>query len=334
LVEPKETSVDGTEPSAPRPGKVAFALLRPRLGQLPFDPRNELTQALRPGSKVERHTRVWRMSRVTFTGHRWVAGKIGFESPGGVVDIWNEDLLDFEEVALPQGRTSPFVVDLDALRVAFQVRTPQIKPRTFTGAFEALINSASSLYWRVDHEIQQISWEDWLGTVARVTAFRVTLERPNPGYEGREEVEGILEGTRSGIMNMILRADHENLDGLNVDNELLRQMIQHVQANHGSRAADGETMEGEQTFTSSWSSEYQGSPVQRTVNVDPTTLEASHATLQAALEELGISPDLRDVIPPVEDLPTARILTRYEELLEVEEELDEIERRRSGSDPT
>lgn len=314
--------MDGTEPPL-RPGKVAFALVRPRLGQLPFDLPTELTRALNPGTKVERHTRVWRMSRVTLSDDHWVAGKIGFESPGGIADIWNENLLDFEEIALPQGRTSPFVVDLDALRVAFQVRTPQIKPRTFTGAFEALINSASSIYWRVDHEIRQITWEDWLGTVARVTAFRVTLERPNPGYEGREELEGILEGTRTGILNMILRTDPENLDGLNVNNELLRQTIQHVRAGHGSQAADGETMEGEQTFISSWSSEYQGSPVQRTVNVDPTTLEASHATLQAALEGLGISPDLRDVIPPVEDLPTARTPSRYEELLEVEEELDE-----------
>ena len=134
------------EPSR-RKARIAFATIVPVGGeQLSFfDPTESLDEAIQPATQVERYNRIWRMGQIR-RDTSWISGRIGYETLGGPAHLWNEDLQDFEEVSLLEGRTSPFSVHLPTRHVAFQLRMPQIKPRTFTGAFQSLLNEASVSY--------------------------------------------------------------------------------------------------------------------------------------------------------------------------------------------
>lgn len=118
-----------------------------------------LLESLEPGTQSLRYGRLWRLGR-------WhekdgvILGRIGFET-GEVTELWNEDLRDFEEAELAQGTTSPFAIDLGSERVAFQRRGGTIKPATFMGALQALLNEASQFErWRVYQPSKEVEWTD------------------------------------------------------------------------------------------------------------------------------------------------------------------------------
>jgi hypothetical protein len=143
-----------------------------------------------------------------------------------------------------QGRTSPFAINLPTARVAFQLRGSQIRPRTFTGAFQALLNEASPLYrWRVTEEIAQIPWPEWTASVQRITELRFRLLRPNPNYADRELVEKLIEEGNAEMLRMVLEADDDNLEGLDINSDFVEEAINHVQAGYGNYASYGEVVE-------------------------------------------------------------------------------------------
>jgi hypothetical protein len=287
----------GLEPVR-RTGRIAFAQITvAEESRLPFDRSEALIASLRPGTSIERYNRRWRMGRVDKLAAALVTGRIGYEATAGTAELWNEQLVDFEETTVLQGRTSPFVVNLPASRVAFQLRGAQIRPRTFTGAFQALLNEASSLYrWRVNEEIVHIPWTEWRASVDRITEIRFTLQRPNPNYGDRAEIERLIEEGNAEMVRMVLRADPESLDGLDIDSEFVSEAIEHVQAGYGAYVSYGEVLEVGETTQAAWYSDQEGAPVQRTADVDPSTQEVSRADLaETLLEE---SPDVTPLSDP------------------------------------
>jgi hypothetical protein len=323
--------VSSQEPSR-RKARIAFATIVPVGGeQLSlFPPSTGLIEAIRPATQVERYNRIWRMGQIR-RGGPWISGRIGYETLGGPAQLWSEELQDFEEVSLLEGRTSPFTVHVPTRHVAFQLRMPQIRPRTFTGAFQALLNEASVAFrWRVIEEIIEISWMEWHQSVQRVTALRFSLARPNPNYGNRRQLRQLIEDGNAEMLKTIMRADPEALDGLNVDSEFVRESIDHVAEGYGNFGADGEAVEEGESYLTSWSSAQGGSPVQRTVELDPASPEVGDEDLRQALEELGISEDLEQAAPPLDPGPVDRrrhpwtdsaIRGRLEdEMLEVDEQ--------------
>jgi hypothetical protein len=302
------------EPSR-RKARIAFATVVPIGGeQLSFfDPSASLVEAIRPATQVERYNRIWRMGQIR-RGGPWISGRIGYETIGGPAQLWSEELQDFEEVSLLEGRTSPFAVHLPTRHVAFQLRMPQIKPRTFTGAFQALLNEASVAFrWRVIEEIIEVSWPEWRQSVERVIALRFALARPNPNYGNRQQLRQLIEDGNAEMVKTIMRANPEDLDGLNVDSEFVRESIEHVSEGYGNFAADGEAVEEGEAYLTSWSSAQGGTPVQRTVELDPDSPEVVDEDLQHALAELGISEDLEHPIPPIDLGPVDRRRHPYDE---------------------
>jgi hypothetical protein len=89
-----------------------------------FPPATGLIEAIRPAAQVERYNRIWRMGQVRQRGP-WISGRIGYETLGGPTQLWSEEIQDFEEVSLLEGRTSPFSVHVPTRHVAFQLRMPQ-----------------------------------------------------------------------------------------------------------------------------------------------------------------------------------------------------------------
>jgi len=120
--------------------RVTFASIAPRANTLGSP--DALLKALVPGTAYPRYGRMWRLARYQREGD-YVLGRIGFTRTTGVTEHWNDELEDFEVVAQTEGATAPYVIDVHRLQMAFQLRPGIIRPRTFTGAMQALLNEAT-----------------------------------------------------------------------------------------------------------------------------------------------------------------------------------------------
>jgi hypothetical protein len=108
---------------------------------------------------------------------------------------WDEEARDFVTGRGP-GSTSRFAINTQTFRVVFQLRPGLIAPGTFRYNFQALLNEASPIEWRVRLEgVSQPPWEDWRERVARIVKLTVKMERPNPHFPG-DQVERLFEGAK------------------------------------------------------------------------------------------------------------------------------------------
>ena len=268
-------------PARPPAGRIAFATIQALTLHATMSPRERLEASLVVGTKIERYNRAWRMGPWHYEGEM-IVGRIGFES-AGINELWDDEAQDFKEATRPLGLTSPFAIEPTTLRIAFQVRGRDIKVASFTGALEALLNAASETdRWRVHRELKHMSFEQWSSTaVDAVTLIRATLERPNPHYGDRRQIREMVEGTKARLVEVVLRGDPSDPQGLDVRANLVREAIDHVSENYGSLTAFGQRAGDEQQ----WSSQGDGSVAEvRRVPADPTTRDVSGNALR---HELG-----------------------------------------------
>jgi len=152
--------------------------------------------------------------------------------------------------------------------------------KSFTGALQALMNEASpDDRWRVDQELEAVPFEEWVGSVDRVVALRVRVERPNPHYGDRQRVRDLVEGANARMAEVAWSADPEALDGLDTNEPFIRETIDHS-ARHGAFSASGER-KGKRTH---WGSDQEAAAEQRVIDADPTTREVPTDSLR---KELG-----------------------------------------------
>lgn len=269
----------------PRYARVAFAqIAHSVLGS--SDAGSALEGSIVPGTAIERYDRLWRMGRVA-RSHRKLVGRIGYERAGEVAELWDPELADFKEQRLKEGLTSPFALDLGTLRIAFQLRAGRIRPTSFTGAFQALLNEvAVEPSWRVHTLVDGETFAEWSEHVRRVKRLEIRLERPNPHYGGHDYVERIIEGTHAQLAKLILEASGEEVAGLNLDDDLIRQAIAHaLDGDYGTVKAVGEEVVQGQLRETEWRSEVEGSPEQTKAPIDPETREVPADELGRALDE-------------------------------------------------
>lgn len=242
------------------------------------DNRAAIDRALVPGTRKERHRRLWRVGQCRREGASLV-GRIGFERPE-MAEVWDETTKDFTEREIRAGFASPFAISPAQLRVAFQPRLNLIKVMSFTGALQALMNAASPKgdHWRVYQELHDIEFYAWATGLDRIETLRLRLERPNPSYHGRSRVEKIIEGTNARMVELVLNAEPQS--DLNVNDDLVREAIQHVQDEYGSYSAAGE-LGGE---AQRWDSKAAAAAeVREKIPADPATGEIPSQGLREAL---------------------------------------------------
>jgi hypothetical protein len=245
--------------------------------------REALRRSFVAGTTIERYGRVWRMGQAR-RRENIVIGRIGYERLGELAELWDEQRKDFKETQLPEGLTSPFALNLLTGRVAFQLRAGRIEPNSFTGAFRALLNEGIGLpLWRVDLAVREINWSRWRESVKRIRYVEVRVERPNPNYHGRDEIERIVEGTNAQLVKMIFDAGDEH-GGLNIDDPLIREAIEHALDEHGTVKAVGQPGIGAER-ESVWRSDKEGAPVETRAPVDPATREVESRALEKEVKE-------------------------------------------------
>lgn len=273
-------------------GQIAFATIEALTLEGNAASAQALRQALIPGTRIERHGRTWRMGKWQEEGNAFV-GRIGFQA-STMAELWDDETNDFKEMARPLGLTSPFAIDPNEMRVAFQLRGKEIRAKSFTGALQALLNEASpSDRWRVTRDTRQMPLDEWAASVDRVKVVRLALRRPNPHYAGRKRVKDIVEGTNAGMVQIAARADSDDPQGIDLDDALIREGIQHAHENYGEVRIIGE-VDGEQ---SQWSSDDDAVSEIRTALTDPRTQEVTGRALR---RELG------DPVADAEDTQEAR----------------------------
>ncbi|MFN8223400.1 MAG: hypothetical protein U0R50_09180 [Gaiellales bacterium] len=249
-----------------------------------------LRSALKPGAAIERYGREWRMARWN-EEKGFFNGRIGYERVGERTTLWDDSVNDFKATRIREGTTSPFAIDPERGVVAFQLRPGRINPHSFTGALRALLNaSGDEEGWSVEPYVREVGFEQWVETVDRVTRLEIRLDRPNPHYHGLDEIEELIEGTRSRSARIILEADPANLDGIDINDQFIVQAIEHAHE-YGKITAQGASGQGGATQVEpKWRSDVEGSPEEATVPADPNTREASADELRSVAGEAEPQP--------------------------------------------
>jgi hypothetical protein len=214
-----------------------------------------------------------------------IAGRIGYERPGEVAELWDAARRDFVERRLVEGLTSPFVLDPRTGIIVFQLRASRIKPQSFAGAFRSLLNEvAPREEWRVEYIVQGEPWHAWEDRAKRIVRLEVRVERPNPHFGGRRDIESFVEDHRARAVKIILDAYKDDPQGLTLD-EFLRQAVDQALYQGSVKAvAEFDTAHGIEQRV--WRSDVEGSPEETTVPLDPETGDASAEAMREELEEL------------------------------------------------
>lgn len=235
---------DGGADGASTRGKIAFATIE--FPPLVPDANRRSTfveDAWRPGVEViKRGKRRWRMAgRLQPLTSSMLYGRIGFERPPERTERWDDAEQDFIITDVQQGATAPFVIDTSSWLVAFQLRS-QINRQQFAAALEELLVTASRLDgWHVVPLVTtQSSFRGWASTVDRVTTLRIKLRRPNPNYRGRKKVEEIIEGAHVIAATIDYTALPDDDRGINLEDAIVSQAIEHVELNYGTIRATGQ----------------------------------------------------------------------------------------------
>jgi hypothetical protein len=263
-------------PDKPPIAFVAFAVITVEEGTMtPPDLAAALEEALPAGKHIFRHKRKWRLTEHT-TVDGWMSGRLGFDSQVSA-GLWNEPRKDYDRIHPSQ--ITPWVIETTTGRVAFELKAGSIKPESFRGTFQALLNEGATIFrWRVSLEEQSYpSWEEWTESVSRITNLRVKMTVPNPRYRG-ELVEHLFDDAKLSAATLAVQGDDIDLD----DSELLVQSIEHAQRGYGRIRAKG--VSGPDAERREWRSEEHGAPAREEAPRDPETMEVPAGSLRKLLE--------------------------------------------------
>ncbi|HUX05408.1 MAG: hypothetical protein ACYC1I_04275 [Acidimicrobiales bacterium] len=228
---------------------VQFGMVRPRVANIAFAHvvasklfpdslsfSDLLLGSMVTGSQIERYGRFWRMGRPSIVEDRsYVSGKVGFQRENGSTELWDDEAKDFVEGPLAIGAASAFAIRTSDGRIAFQLRPGNIERQSFAGALEDLLNQSGEYDgWKVIADTTPARFNDFVSAVDRVTKIAVRMNKPNPHYGDRKEVESLIESVGAEVAR--LQVEGEQLAS---DRGLLAQAIQHVAAGYGSITAEG-----------------------------------------------------------------------------------------------
>lgn len=283
-------------------GRLAFAQLKPELGSLfsMAENRTLLERGIVAGTSAERHNRVWHMGQSVVTdGH--LLGRLGFTNASAPTEVWDEAKKDFIDAAFPNGFTSPFVIRISDLTIAFQLRSGQIKFKSFAGAMQALLREASHDAWRVEPIVKPVTFDRWRSTVERVVSMSFNLALPNPDFKGRPLLKLAIADAHAQQLRLIAKADPDDLEGLDTDAAFLSQAIQHVEKGYGGFRAVGERTDDEGYIRRVKFEDEVGETDVVPVGADPETGEVSYETLTQELDERQNDGEQESEQPGIDD---------------------------------
>lgn len=237
----------------------------------------QLEAAFRGGKALERHNRMWHFGRVKDLQPGYLSGKVGYEDARETTS-WDGALGDFVDLSVPNGTAFPFVIELSRGRLAYQAQ----KDAAILSAIQALLNTSNHGRWRVERIVRRQSWDEWRRAVSRVEELRFSLHRPNPNYVGRPRVEGLMEQAHARLVRVVMQADPDELQGLDLEGEYVREFLDHSQRSYGSFKALGATTVNGQEVEQRYDSTAEGAELMTEAEVGPD-MSVPSASLVASL---------------------------------------------------
>lgn len=261
----------------PRRGRIALGTVEaPGAPSTTSHRVQALEEALVLGASTSRYGRDWRLGGLARNGTMFT-GRVGFERAFKHTELWDEDAQDFLTRVLREGATSPFALDARSMIIAFQLRSsPQIKRRSFTGAFEALLREGSQREgWHVMPLTKETTLEDFAERVEVLTQFKVRVLRPNPDYKNRRRLSELMERTKAETLDIAAQSN----EGVELDDPTVQEAIAHADAGYGHYLAKGT----EQGNTVGFDSRTDEAPPEvQTSAVDAGTGEVALSELEMA----------------------------------------------------
>lgn len=273
---------------AKRPTKVA----KIGFGRISFQGSNPdvtkmLRSALTRGTRTEFYRRTWTLGP-SRKQENTILGTVGVESgDGGTVDLWDPKSEDFVRQTVPEGIKTPWAINLTTLRIGFQLRPGIDKRQGFCGAFQKLMNEAAGFPgWLVKPEVEPVEFEAWVDSLDRLERLSVRIDRPNPHYADRDEVESIIEQTHAKKVRIAAEArDGESLDP--EGDEFLAEAIDHAEAGYGEVSGRGHIG----AATSRFNSRNNQAPPDVEIPADAETGDAHGPSLRQAVGGTEVEDD-------------------------------------------
>ena len=231
--------------------------------------------------KVTRHRRVWRVSAPHRPEGRAgvLTGRIGFVRDDELSTLnFDEVRQDFVRGAAPSGAVVPFAIDLRTRSVVFQLVPGLVRPTSFTGALQSILNQNGTYRWRVRPLVRELSFQSWRQQVERVTEFRFTLQEPNPHYHDDRMVKELIEEFEVQTLRVAGTGQDVNSGG-----SLFRQALDHVLRNYGRGIVRGE-VDGDE---SEWRSTNDGTVPYLTNITTEDEEEVPEEELVPLLDDVG-----------------------------------------------
>lgn len=214
---------------APRSkSRVYKVVLVPAAEATLFPTRDQYVRdAFSPGRRTERYGREWIIGR-TSRNADVLTGRIGFRGAEGMAEIWDEEEVNFREVAVPAGLTSPFAVNLRTLQMALQPRGAAITLNGLIGAFRSLLRKDGER-WNIRSPRREMTFAQWRESVDLVTSVRFHLKKPNPHWQGTPELEAVMEQAEAEVAALELSAQQ----GIDTSASFVKESQHHVEREYG-----------------------------------------------------------------------------------------------------
>jgi hypothetical protein len=230
------------------------------------------------GQRITRYGREWIVGKTAITDGV-LSGRIGYQGPGSVVEIWDEERQDFEDIAVPAGLTAPFAIHLSGLLVALQPRGSEVSLNALAGAFSALL-SEGDYRWTLVGSRKRTTFDHWLGSVSKVISMRATVRRPNPTYGATPDIQALLEQEEAEVVSVEIRNETE---GITRDSAFVQQTEIHIERGYGEATYTGVRERDGQRHETVYSTSGGAEDDSVSALVDPVTGEVDAATLREVL---------------------------------------------------
>lgn len=202
------------------------------------DFRTALQETWVPGEKATRYGRTWRLTeRQTSECGLW-GGKIGYVKDASLSRLyWDSKQKDFHHEALSSGMAVPFLINVDRRVVSFQIRPPNVRVNSVTGALQAILNRGGLTRWRIEPIRDTSEYDAWRESVATVQKLEVRqLRAPNPRWGRRKQLRDLVKQTQAERATIIVQ---NNRNGLNEESLWYKELEEHVEEGYGRATLSG-----------------------------------------------------------------------------------------------
>lgn len=143
----------------------------------------------------------------------------------------------------------------------------------------------------------QPSWDDWVGSVSRITKLHVVMQPPNPRFNDAD-IESLFERAKSRAAELALIAGDEGLDIYS--SEFVVHAIEHARQ-YGTYDATGIVVEDGEEVKDTWKLSREGEVATVAVPQDPDTREIDQRLLAATVAPADVSQPEPEPSPQSED---------------------------------